>query len=366
MVVFDSSLVLFGTAVNEAAFRELISGEQQGTLAALGRCGLGLLSIGYGCVVRARNFTFDTGLRHTHQVPVPVISVGNITTGGTGKTPFVAYLARWFRDKGLKTVLLSRGYRSGPEQANDEKRVLAQLCPDVPHLQQPDRVASARRACDALQAQVLILDDGFQHRRLARNLDIVLVDALNPWGFGHLLPRGLLREPVGALARADLVVITRANQCTAEDLQALIARIRQVQDDDSIVRATYPADCLLNAEGTTAELSSLAGEPVGAFCGIGNPHAFRKTLVENGYQVAFLDSFPDHHHYRTDQLNALAETATKQKVSALLTTQKDLVKIDAGQFGPMPLWAVRIGCEIVQGGQLLEQRLQTLLENTAP
>ena len=135
---------------------------------------------------------------------MPVISVGNITTGGTGKTPMVAWLARWFRNQDVRVALVSRGYRAEAEGQNDEARELATLLPDVPHLQNPDRVAAARIAIDELETQLIILDDGFQHRRIHRDLEIVLIDALQPFGFGHVLPRGLLREPLRGLAHPTL------------------------------------------------------------------------------------------------------------------------------------------------------------------
>src|SRR4029079_15424314 len=123
---------------------------------------------------------------------------------------------------------------------NDEALVLEQLCPDVPHLQNPDRVASARVAREELDSQLLILDDAFQHRRLARDLNIVLIDALNPWGYGHLLPRGLLREPVSSLRRAELVLLTRADQCTPEARQQIVARIAAVCQSDACVEVSFP------------------------------------------------------------------------------------------------------------------------------
>ena len=129
-------------------------------------------------------------------MPVPVVIIGNITVGGTGKTPFVAWLANWFHDNEVRVTILSRGYRSVSGDVNDEKMVLDQLCPDVPHVQNPNRVEAAITARRDHAAQLLILDDGYQHRRLSRDLDIVLIDAINPWGYGALLPRGLLREPM--------------------------------------------------------------------------------------------------------------------------------------------------------------------------
>ena len=141
-----------------------------------------------------------------HRAAVPVVSVGNLTLGGTGKTPMVEWLARWYRRRGLRVAILSRGY--GQEGGlNDEGQVLEENLPDVPHLQGPDRVALAGIAAYELETELIVLDDGFQHRRLARDLDLVLIDALDPFGLGNLFPRGLLREPIRSLRRASVVVL---------------------------------------------------------------------------------------------------------------------------------------------------------------
>ncbi len=148
-----------------------------------------------------RNAGFDRGWKQIHHAAVPVVSVGNLTLGGTGKTPMVEWLARWYRRRGVRVAILSRGYgQTGG--LNDEGRVLEENLPDVPHLQDPDRVALAGVATRELESELIVLDDGFQHRRLARDVDLVLLDALEPFGLGHLFPRGLLREPIRSLRRA--------------------------------------------------------------------------------------------------------------------------------------------------------------------
>jgi tetraacyldisaccharide 4'-kinase len=161
--------------------------------------------------VRQRNRWFDRAGSHVQRVAAPVISVGNITVGGTGKTPFVAWLAQWFALRQMPVTIISRGYGSRRGTPNDEALELAARLPDVPHLQNPDRVAAAEQALHANATQVLILDDAFQHRRLARDLDIVLLDALEPFGYEHLLPRGLLREPIESLSRAHVVALSRSD-----------------------------------------------------------------------------------------------------------------------------------------------------------
>lgn len=346
--------------MDEAAFRELIVGQRRGFLPSVGRGALQSLSLFYGGAVRARNRAYDVRLLRAQRAAVPVVSVGNITAGGTGKTPFVAWLAGWFRQRNMRVALLSRGYRALPGAVNDEKLVLDRLCPGVPHWQSPDRVASARAACAEHGAQVLILDDGFQHRRLARDLEIVLIDALNPWGYGYLLPRGLLREPLSGLRRADVIVLTRVDQCSDTARQEILTRIRAIHPRADVVEAAYPPQALVNAAGESQPLDALAAAPVAAFCGIGNPSAFRQMLTERGLAAESFTPFPDHHHYTADELERLGHSAWQAGAAVILTTEKDLVKINRTDLGGCPLWAVRIGTELRSGREALERRLEAL------
>src|SRR5947199_10786584 len=183
-----------------AKFHDLVSGRASGVGPALARLGLRAASLPYGAAVRLRNRLYDRGWKRTQRSAAPVVSVGNLTLGGTGKTPCVEYLARFYRGRDVRVAILSRGYGAGvPAQRvvgpNDEALVLEENLPDVPHLQGADRVALAGVAVEELEAELLILDDGFQHRRLGRDLDVVLLDATEPFGHGRLFPRGLLREP---------------------------------------------------------------------------------------------------------------------------------------------------------------------------
>lgn len=348
--------------MDPASFGELMSGARRGVGPAIGRGFLSAASCFYDLAVRTREVAFAAGWIRVERAAVPVISLGNVTTGGTGKTPFAAFIAHWFRRHGVQVCFLSRGYRSGDSGANDEALVLERLCPDVPHLQQPDRVASARRAVAEFGSQLLILDDGFQHRRLARDLDVVLIDALNPWGYGHLLPRGLLREPLSSLRRADLIVITRVDQATAEQIAAIRGRLAAVAPGCDIVESAFPPEQLVNASGQVASLESLRGQRVAAFCGIGNPQAFRESLVRLGMEFVAFHSFPDHHPYSSADVEQLQHWSAGQDVAAVVTTQKDLVKLRLDQLADRPLWAVQIGTRIVNGADLLERRLRTILD----
>lgn len=338
--------------MNEKAFRELVSGERHGLQAAALRLGLGLLAAVYGIAVWLRAAGFRCGLYRVRRCRVPVISIGNLTTGGTGKTPLVAWLAGWCRSQGWQAGLLSRGYRSDESGNNDEKRLLDQLCPGVPHLQQPDRVSAARTAIDEHHCNVLLLDDGFQHRRLHRNLDLVLIDATCPFGYGRLLPRGLLREPPSALARSSLVVLTRAEQVTPEERETLHDRLVQLAGHDRVVAVAFRATGLINSIGETGSLEQALELPVAAFCGIGNPAAFFNSL-----ETVVTRSFDDHHTYTDDDLDSLGRWANEHGARALVTTRKDLVKIPRTELADVPLWAVETEVEFLSGRGVLENVL---------
>ncbi len=350
--------------MDTASFLDLISGRKQGPRASVMRLGLRGLSCGYSAAVRVRNSLFDLGWKRSHRVPAWVISVGNLTTGGTGKTPFVAYLANYFTERNVKVGLLSRGYGSLDGEENDEKRVLNRLCPGVPHRQDPDRVRIAQESISEDETSVLILDDGFQHRRLARDLDIVLIDATNPWGYGHILPRGLLREPRTGLKRASLAVITRVDQVSPERLMQLRTEIKQSSAGLEIVEVSYPADQLIGLDGQVSPLDADPNEPITAFCGIGNPESFRQVLTDAGFTLppdAF-GIFPDHHAYLQCDLDAHANFASQRKASSVLTTLKDLVKISPDDWTGPPLKAVSIRTRIHDGADELHRHLDKFIQ----
>ena len=246
------------------------------------------------------------------------------------------------------------------DEGNDEKRVLDRLCPGVPHLQQRDRVNSARRIVSEFGCDVLLLDDGFQHRRLHRDLDLVLIDAIQPWGYGHVLPRGLLREPLAGLCRADLILITRANQCSAEQLHALRTELSQIRGRDECVELAFTPHRLVDLNWQPHPLDSVAGQKAFAFCGIGNPTGFLRTVRSLRVLCDQTQTFPDHHHYSEIDLMQLAEAAREMSAEVVLTTQKDLVKISPDAWHGPPLMAVEIGVEFLSNVELLESELRRI------
>lgn len=334
-------------------------------LPALARLGLDVASLFYGLGVGMRNAAYDVGIASARRAGIPVVSLGNLTTGGTGKTPLAARVANFYRERGVQVCFISRGYGAGESGANDEALVLKQLCPDVAHLQNPDRVAAANVARHELGSQLIILDDGFQHRRIARDLDIVLIDATNPWGYGYLLPRGLLREPVSVMKRASLVVITRVDQVSREVLDGIRHEIGRFHPQGTLVEVAFIPERLVNSSGQTMPLESVRNSKVAAICGIGNPAAFRAT-VEGLGAVREFRSFPDHHIYSPRDLAELEATARSAGIDAVLCTQKDLVKIGLDRLGDRPLWAVQIGAQFVARADVWNAMLGDVLRMVPP
>lgn len=332
------------------------------------------LGIFYGAVTRARLRLYRSGFLKSERVGAPVVSVGNLTAGGTGKTPLVEWAARALAREGLRVCVLTRGYGRADESrrvlASDGARVLAEVaeCGDEPRLLAErllgaaavvcdrDRVAAARWAREELGAEVFVLDDGFQHLRIARDLDIVTVDATAPWGGGYLLPRGRLREPVSGLARADCVVITRAE--LAADIEGLRAEARRVSEGHAAVfTSRVRALSLTPLSGYGKPVANYQAEFVpmeaaGAFCAVGNPGAFFENLRRNGFKLLYERAFNDHHAYTQTDAEAVSREAAGRGVRALLTTAKDAVKLRGLDFA-LPCYVVETVLEFDDEAGLL-------------
>jgi tetraacyldisaccharide 4'-kinase len=325
----------------DAEFHQIVSGRSTKLGAQLLRPVLSAAARPYFLAVSARNWLYDARFITAHRVAVPVVSIGNITLGGTGKTPFVEYVCRWFLERGKRPAILSRGYRSAGN-GNDEAELLRANLPGVPHLQGHDRVQLARRAIESYQPDVLVLDDGFQHRRLARDLDIVLIDCTEPFGYGRIFPRGLLREPIANLRRSDLIVLSRAELCTPEDLMRIRGQIAGAAGELPFVLAEHSPTTFRSVDGQTWSVRTLRNRSVAAFCGIGNPEAFWRTLERLGCSVVGKCCFPDHHHYSTEDLARLALWAKELRSEFVVMTQKDQVKIADRELAGRPLVALHI------------------------
>ncbi len=349
-----------GPAAVEQYFHALIRGDRHGLGPALQRGGLRLIGAAYGLGVRLRNWGFDRGWKKCETAAVPVVSVGNLTLGGTGKTPCVEFVARFFREQKLRVAILSRGY--GAERGcNDEALVLEENLPDVPHLQGPDRAALARVAIEELDSEVLVLDDGFQHRRLRRDLDLVLLDATCPWGYGHLFPRGLLREPPRSLRRAHMILLTRCDQASKDSVTRLRREVQRWAPQAPIAETTHQPAAWVNAKQQSASLEARAGRPVAGFCGLGNPDAFRRTLEAQGLKVIAWKTYADHHAYTRQDIETLQAWARELPAEAFVaTTQKDLVKIHLDRLADKELWALQIRLDVRSGREELERKLMAV------
>jgi tetraacyldisaccharide 4'-kinase len=341
-----------------AYYLRLISGAERSPRARILRGLLQAMSWSYGGAVWLRNRSFDWGWKQSVAASVPVISVGNLTVGGTGKTPCVEFVARLLSDAGIRVAILSRGYGSngGP---NDEALLLAENLRDVPHLQGPDRVALAAKVLSEFDCEALILDDGFQHRRLLRALDIVLIDATRPWGFGYLSPRGLLRESPRELRRANVVIFTHCDQVGEEDKQRLYSAVHRFSPNALVVESEHRPLEWLRADGGTTPLDEVHGNAA-AFCGIGNPASFRNTLESIGITIRDFRAYLDHHHYDSAELESWARQLPQDW--PILTTQKDLVKLKQTKLAGHDLWALHIELSIRKG----EEALRQMISNVVP
>jgi tetraacyldisaccharide 4'-kinase len=344
--------------LDAGTFREIVSGRRRGFAAIALRRALRMAELPYTWVVRRKNRAFDLGRRAAMSIGVPVISVGNLTLGGTGKTPMVAWLARWFQAHGNRPALVSRGYKSRDGVPNDEGRELAQILPEVHHLQKPDRVAAARQAIAQYHCDLILLDDGFQHRRLHRDVDIVLIDATEPFGFGHVFPRGTLREPLEGLRRADVIVLTKADMVDNAERGRIRGVIQDFAPSALCAECRHAPSALIAIEGRRESLAGLHDKRVAAFCGIGNPAGFRHTLEKCGAKVVAWREFPDHHAFNADDVVRLSEWAAIATVDLVVCTHKDLVKLNATELSGKPLLAVQVGIEFLAGQSDLEASLE--------
>jgi tetraacyldisaccharide 4'-kinase len=318
------------------------------------------LAGGYGALVRLRLAAYRRGWARTRRAGAPVVSVGNLTVGGSGKTPFAEYLLRLALRAGLRPVLLSRGYgRRGrarvarvraaegtppdPAALGDEPALLALRNPDVPVYAAARRWQAARLAMILDAPGLFVLDDGFQHLGLARELNVLLVDAERGLGNGRLLPWGPLREPVAALERADVIVITKANLGAAEALRTRLAG--PLGATVPIFYCDYVPERLASLDGKSVlPPGSLAGQDVFLLCAIAQPEGFRATVAALGASIAGTIALPDHHPYRAAELPALAERLSTQGGAAArwITTEKDAVKLRGRIPAPERLWVLEM------------------------
>lgn len=338
------------------------------------------LSYLYNVIVQLRFFLYSQGIFRHHTLGCQVISVGNLTVGGTGKTPVVEVFARDLLKAGRKVAILSRGYKKKePNWVNrlidlllrreqnrpprvvsdgkqllldsamsgDEPYMLATNVPDVAVLVDKDRVKSGRYAIDKLGCDTLILDDGFQYLALKHWVEIVLVDRQNPFSNGHVLPRGILRESIGNLRRADFVFITK---CDGSDNSALRAQIRSLNDKAEIMECAHRPRHLENVfTGEQHGLEFLKGIDLAAVSGIAAPHGFEQELERRGARLVYRERFEDHHRYTQQEIIDIINTSRELRARAIITTQKDAVRFPKIDRCDVPIFFLRVGIELLSG-----------------
>jgi tetraacyldisaccharide 4'-kinase len=327
-------------------------------------CLLKGVSLFYCLGLRINRLAYRFGIFPTHSLPVRVISVGNLTLGGTGKTPIVIMIAETLRSNGHKPAILSRGYGGHSNEAvnvvcdgekflltadvvGDEPVMIAKHLKNIPVLTGKNRHVTGSHAIDRFGVDTLILDDGFQHRALSRDLDILLFDQKQPLGNGNLFPAGELREPAKESRRADLICLTR---CSPEGDTA--SPLAQWPHNVPVIKtALRPVSVERLDNHETLDVKILKDQPIAAFCGIAKPGDFRRTLETAGARVVYFRAFGDHHRYANDELQAIEQEAGLAGAKYILVSEKDGVKIDASMFS-IPVMQLAVEVEILAGREV--------------
>jgi tetraacyldisaccharide 4'-kinase len=339
----------------------------------------------YELAVRLKIAAYETNYLRPKRLRAAVISVGNVTLGGTGKTPIVEYLARYLASEGRSVAILTRGYRrstrgqqvlnapGATQQAmtdrvadadahlnyGDEPVMLARMLPEVPIVIDADRFEAGRRA-EEMGADVVILDDGYQHLRLSRDLNLLLLDATDPFGGSEMVPFGRLREPLYALKRADAIIITRANR--AFDQGPLLGAIRYCCGDAVPILYFYSAITRLRhlATGAVYDVAEFAGWKASLLCGIGNPEAFAEDVLEAGISVVAEHFYRDHHVYGQADVDSIEQKARTAAADLIITTEKDSVRLEGLKFGEVPVYAAQLEIQSEDEIRLKSLVLRTL------
>ena len=329
----------------------------------------------YGLIIRCRLWCYRNGWLTTTRLPCRVVSVGNLTVGGTGKTPVVILLTEWLLAKGQRVAILSRGYKrtstvpyllvsdgsrmlAGPSEAGDEPFLMAQRCPRAIVAVGSDRVALGRWVLERYPVDCIVLDDGFQHRSLHRDVDLVLLDATDAVGLDALLPAGRLREPLEELDRASAVMITRAD--SRQDVEAIHSRLRAVvcPSEDAIEVVFRPESFMAVVSGGQQSVGWGRKKKAWLVSGIGNSYSFRRSAESIGVEILGETVFEDHHRYCDEEIRQIRATVQTNGSEMVLTTEKDGGKLSPFLQPSDPWWMLRLGTEVVRG----KDQLQRLIE----
>lgn len=325
---------------------------------------LSVAARGYRGLLGTRDWLYALGVLRSHRLGCPVVSVGNLTVGGTGKTPAVELAVRTLLELGHRPAVVSRGYgrrthgiqivadaasiRLDAEEGGDEPFLLARRLPGVPVVVGGNRHAAGRHAIARFGVSAIVLDDGFQHRTLAKDVEIVMARARAPWGNGRLLPGGPLREPVSALRRASLIVVSGAS--SADDVAEVADAARRYAPRTPVLAARHvPTDCWEVATMKYQPVESLLGKRLFAFAGIGAPAGFRQTLKEAGVVEAGFSRFADHHSYTREEVRGLDAAAAACGADGLVTTEKDWVRLRRLPVPKLPIYVLGVRLVLLSG-----------------
>lgn len=358
----------------------ILSGQQRGILASLILSFLTVFTYPYLAILNARNALYKYGIKKSVRLPANVISIGNITMGGTGKTPLVEFTARYLLNKGKSVAILSRGYGSkgtvpvnesisgedgGSKNkvlVNDEYLVLRENLKEAPVFPGKDRVQNGKKAIRKHGVGFLILDDGFQHLRLKRDLDIVVIDALSPLAGNFLIPKGTLRGPLRDLSRAGLFVLSHCNLCDEHTLKSIYKTLHHINADVPVCETIHKPVHIESIKGNSfLEPGWLEGKRIFSLCAIGNPESFKSTLRESGADIIGFKFFRDHHSFTQGELNKVIADSKPLSVDAIVVTQKDSVKIRDKNINGANFLSLKIKMEITKGMEFYEKAVAKVL-----
>ncbi len=334
----------------------LMKDEKRGFIHILPKLLLYIISLFYRAIIKIWNFCYQEGIFKIHKVDAKVISVGNITVGGTGKTPFAIFLAGLLKKQGRSLAILIRGY------GDDEWRMLEKNIPSVPVMKGRDRLRSAKKAKSIHNSEILILDDGFQHRRLKRDLDIVLIDAHQSFGNECIFPRGMLREPLSALKRADIIVLTKADFGIG-NIRNLRITLSGVLQKHKALEAVYKPTCFIDLrDGNRLNFKTVQNKKICVLSAIADSAYFKYMLKNLGADLVEAIDYPDHHNYTEGDLMYVEKKALESGCEFIITTEKDAVKLENLQLKTynLQLLALHIELEITKGMEELIDRLNRL------
>ena len=330
--------------------------ERRGFFAIIIRFFLTALSFVYCLAIKLVDKAYSSGIRRVYRSPVPVISVGNITLGGTGKTPFTVFIVEHLAGIGKRPAVLTRGY------GNDEHKMMKDAVNDLMVFPGQDRVKSAKKAVK-LGADVLVLDDGFQHRRLGRNLDVLLLDCPFPFAKDHLFPRGMLREPVSSLRRAGIIVLSKVDRIDKDQQEKIVRRINGLAPGVPIVSAKHEPMIMTDTAGAGYSPEELQGKKVYLVSGIADPEYFAYTVKKTGAVVVGVLKFPDHYKYRQMDIDRVFAKCFSSSVEVILTTEKDYIKLKELDLSRLEekLFVLHIRVDITEGRERFVSGLDSVM-----